>query len=184
VQCFRVFSRATSANGDTEGSEAATLSGFVDRCSVFEGSVKPLWPFPAQSRSQNLLIDIFNNCCSFLQRVRISETFDTRRHCADAPRALGSRRLGSRRLRSHLQATWLDKTRLEVTARLALLGLACSACSARFGSVWLRLALLIWGLLGSGRLGLSRPRWLDSARIGQSMLGSARLGRLALCRVG
>ena len=58
VQCFRRFSRPSAANGDSEGPAAVISSGFVDRCSVFEGSAEGVYPSPVQSPSENLLIDM------------------------------------------------------------------------------------------------------------------------------
>jgi hypothetical protein len=98
-------------------------------------------------------------------------TTSARGHFEFTSKLLGSRQLDSRPLRSLFETTWLDKTRLEATSRpLGSLGLLGSAwlCLARFG-----FAQFCSAGVGSAGLGLSRPRWLDSARLGSTLFEEA-----------
>ena len=111
------------------------------------------------------------------ERSRIWTT-SARGHFEFTSKLLGSRKLDSRPLRSLFETTWLEKTRLEATSRpLGSLGLPW-LCLALLGSAWLCLARFGFAQLcsagvASAQLGLSRPAWLDSARLGSKLFEEA-----------
>jgi hypothetical protein len=73
-----------SGNSDVESSAAVISSGFVDWCSVFEGSAEAGWHSQPQIRSSNLLIDIY----SPLANAGGQFEMDLARYC-DLPAAPG-----------------------------------------------------------------------------------------------
>ena len=89
-------------------------------------------------------------------------------------------KLGSRSLQSHSEATRGERSRLEATSRLLRNHLTReNSIRGHFEATWLAglalalLAQFCTAWVGSARPGLSRPTWLDSARLGSKQFEEA-----------